>query len=156
MSQLLPERRSRLLPGRWDPFNEFDQVTERMRRLLDETFSGAGWPAPAGRDSWSPLVDLEETDDAYLIEAELPGVKREDVNVELIGKELQISGEVKEERERKGVLRQQMRRSGRFSYRVALPDRADADGIEASLNDGVLRVRLANAERAERRKIAIK
>lgn len=156
MSQLLPERRSRLLPGRWDPVSEFEQVSERMRRLLDETFSGAGWPSLAGRDGWSPLVDLEETEDAYLVEAELPGVKREDVNVELIGNDLEISGEGEEKRGRKGVLRQQMRRSGRFSYRIALPEPADADRIEANLTDGVLHVRVPKSEHAQRRKIEIK
>lgn len=155
MSQLLPERRSRLAPERWEPLSELEQMTERMRRMLEQTFGGFGWPSTAEAGGWSPLVDIEEADDAYVVEAELPGVKREDVSIELVGNELTITGEVKE-RERKGALRKQARRTGRFAYRVGLPDQVDADRIEASLTDGVLTVRVPKSERAQRRKIEIK
>ena len=97
MSQTLPERRQGGTAERWEPFSELEQVTERMRRLLDQTFGGFGWTSPGERAAWSPLVDLEETDDAYVVKADLPGVKREHVNVELIGDELAITGEKKEE-----------------------------------------------------------
>lgn len=154
---LLPElRRTGTAPERWTPFREFEEVTERMRRLLDETFSGGFvTPSLAGGLGWSPLVDLEETDDAYVVEADLPGVKRDDVDIELVGNELTITGEIKE-RERKGVLRRQTRRTGRFDYRVTLPDHVESDQIEASLNEGVLTVRVPKSERAQRRKIQIK
>jgi HSP20 family protein len=155
MSQLLPERRSRLAPERWEPLNEFEQVTERMRRMLDETLGSFGWPSSAETGGWSPLVDIEEADDAYVVEAELPGVKRGDVNIELVGNELTITGEVKQ-RERKGALRKQTRHTGRFEYRVSLPTQVDADQIEASLKDGVLSVRVPKSERAQRRKIEVK
>jgi HSP20 family protein len=155
MSQLLPERRSRLAPERWEPLSELEQMTERMRRMLEQTFGGFGWPSTAEAGGWSPLVDIEEADDAYVVEADLPGVKREDVSIELVGNELTITGEVKE-RERKGALRKQARRTGRFAYRVGLPDQVDADRIEASLTDGVLTVRVPKSERAQRRKIEIK
>lgn len=154
---LLPEvRRTGTAPERWNPFRDFEEVTDRMRRLLDETFAG-GFAAPsfAAGLGWSPLVDVEETDDAYIVEADLPGVKRDDVDVELVGSELTISGEIKE-RERKGVLRRQTRRTGRFDYRVTLPDHVESDQIEASLNEGVLTVRVPKSERAQRRKIEIK
>jgi HSP20 family protein len=104
---------------------------------------------------WSPLVEIEEADDGCVVEAELPGVKREDVNIELVGNELTLTGEVKE-RQRKGALRRQTRRTGRFSYRVALPDQVHGDKIEANLSDGVLTVRVPKSERAQRRKIEIK
>ena len=155
MSQLLPERRSRLAPEQWEPLNEFEQVTERMRRMLDETFGSFGWPSSAETGGWSPLVDIEEADDAYLVEAELPGVRREDVNIELVGNELTITGEVKQ-RERKGALRRQTRHTGRFEYRVGLPAQVDGDKIDASLKEGVLTVRVPKSERAQRRKIEVK
>jgi HSP20 family protein len=155
MSQLLPEERSRLAPGRWEPLSELEQVTERMRRMLDQTFGSFGWPLPAEARGWSPLVDIEEADDAYVVEAELPGVKRQDVNIELVGNELTIMGDAKE-REHKGALRRQTRRTGRFAYRVGLPAQVEADNIEASLSDGVLTVRVPKAERAQRKKIEIK
>ena len=156
MSQTLPERRTGQAPERWTPFTELDQVTERMRQMLEQTFGSFGWASPfAERVGWSPLVDLEETDDVFLVEADLPGVKRENVNVELVGNELAISGEIKET-ERKGVVRRQSRRTGRFSYRVSLPSHVDPEKVEANLSDGVLKVRVAKAERAQRRRIDIK
>jgi HSP20 family protein len=155
MSQHLPERRSTLAPERWEPFTEFEQVTERMRRLLDQTFGGMSLPSLVEAGGWSPLVDIEEHDDAYLIEAELPGVKRNDVNIELVGNELAITGEVKE-KQRKGTVRRRTRRTGRFAYRVTLPNQVDPEKVEAKLDDGVLNVRVPKSEKARRRKVELK
>lgn len=155
MSQLLPERRPRLAPERWEPFSEFEQMAEHMRSLLDKTFASAGWETFTETEGWSPFVDIEEADDAYVVEAELPGVKREDVNIELVSDELAITGEVKEQK-RKGALRRHTRRTGRFAYRVRLPAAVDPDKVEANLNDGVLTVRVPKAEREQRRKVEIK
>ena len=155
MSQTLPERRTAGAPERWEPLGELEQATERMRRMLEQTFGGFGWTTPlTGKAAWSPPVDLEETDDAYLVEAEVPGVKREDVGVELIGSELTITGEIKE-RERKGTLRRQTRRTGRFDYRVSLPGHVESEKVEAKLVDGVLTVSVPKSERAQRRRIEI-
>jgi HSP20 family protein len=155
LSQLQPERRSTAALERWEPLQEFEQVTERMRRMLDQTFGAFGVPS-LGREpmGWSPLVDVEETDDAYVVEAELPGVKRENASIEIVGNELAITGEIKE-RERKGHLRRRARRTGRFEYRLSLPDPVDADKVDASLKDGVLTVRVPKSERAQRRKIEV-
>jgi HSP20 family protein len=157
MSQLLPERRRAGVPERWEPFQELEQVTERMRRMLEETFGGFGrWPSLLPETAgWSPLVDIEEHDDAYMLEAELPGVRREDVDIELVGNELAITGEMKE-KEHTGTVRRRMRRTGRFDYRVTLPEQVDADKIEASLSEGVLKVRVPKSARAQRKRIAIK
>jgi HSP20 family protein len=157
MSQVLPERRSSGAPRRQQQLSELDVVNERMRRLLDETFGGLGWAAallaePAG---WTPPVNIEEQDDAYVVEAELPGVKREDVNIEVVGNELSITGEIKEQ-ERKGILRKETRRVGRFEYRVTLPEQVDPDGIDAKLKDGVLGVRIPKSQAAQRRRIEVK
>jgi HSP20 family protein len=156
MSQRLPERRAAGPPERWEPLAELEQVTERMRRMLEQTFGGFSWPsALTERAAWSPLVDIEETDDAYVVEAELPGVNREDVDVELVGNELAITGEIKE-RERKGTIRRKTRRTGRFDYRVSLPDQVDAENIDAALEHGVLTLRVPKSERAQRRRIEVK
>jgi HSP20 family protein len=128
-----------------------DQVTERMRRMAEQMFAGLGTPALlAEASSWTPFVDIEEGDDAYVLEAELPGVQRDDVNIELVGNELMISGELKE-RERKGIVRRRARRVGRFDYRVMLPSQVEAKNIEAKLSDGVLTVRVPKQEQGRRR-----
>jgi HSP20 family protein len=164
MSQSMTERRTkrslpvRWTPERWDPFGDLDQFNERMRQLLDQTFSPLGallTPVEMGRrDVWSPTVDIEESDDAYVLEVELPGVKREDVRVEQIGDELMITGEIKQ-RERTGVVRRQTRRTGRFAYRVALPEAIEVSKIEAKLKEGVLTIRAPKSERAQRRQVEI-
>ncbi|MGZ4376251.1 MAG: Hsp20/alpha crystallin family protein [Gaiellaceae bacterium] len=149
----LLERRTARPPERWEPAREFDQVAERMRRILEETFGDARLISAAV--AWSPFVDIEETDDAYVLELELPGVKREDVDIELMGNEIMISGEIKE-RERQGVVRRRTRRTGRFEYVATLPDHVDGDKVEAHLEGGVLMVRVPKSERAHRRKIEVK
>jgi HSP20 family protein len=90
-----------------------------------------------------------------VIEAELPGVKREDVNIELVGNELTINGDIKEQ-ERKGLLRRRTRRTGRFELRVVLPDPVDAGSVDANLKNGVLMVRVPKTERAQRKKVEVK
>ena len=156
MSQILPERRSGATAERSDPLGDLGQITERMRRMLNQTFGGLNWPAlTSDVAGWSPLVDIEEEDDAYVIEAELPGIKREDVTIELVGNELMITGEVKE-RVRKGIIRRETRRRGRFSFRVALPEQVDPERVEATLSEGVLTVRVPKSERAQRRRIEVK
>jgi HSP20 family protein len=143
----------RLVTGQLDPLRELDDIRERMRGVLEHTFTGL--PQIVGAAAWAPLVDVEETEDAFVLEAELPGVKPKDVSVELQGSELVISGELKE-RERKGTLRRRARPSGRFEYRVSLGQAVEEDRIEASLTDGVLSVQAPKAERARRRRIEVK
>jgi HSP20 family protein len=152
MSQALQERRTRDTSERAQPLSEL----ERLRRLLDQTFGGFGLPALATESvGWAPPVDIEEQDDAYVIEAEVPGVTKDDVNIELVSNELTITGEIKE-REREGILRKRTRRVGRFEYRVRLPEQVDPENVEAKLTDGVLSVRVPKHEQAERRRIQVK
>lgn len=153
MSQLVPEPKRRP-PERWDPFDELDLATTRVRRLLEQTFGGLGWPGQGESRGWTPLVDVVERDDAYVVEAELPGVRREDVQVELAGDELAISGEIGEH-EPEGRVHRKTRRTGRFDYRVALPGGTDADRVEAKLTDGVLTVRVPRSEQTSRRTIEV-
>ncbi len=96
----------------------------------------------------------DENDDAFVVEAEMPGVKRDDVIVDLQDNELRIHGEIKE-RERTGILRRQTRRTGQFDYRVTLPHEVDADNVEANLHEGVLRVQVPKAEQTKPRRIEI-
>ncbi|GAA3707487.1 Hsp20/alpha crystallin family protein [Zhihengliuella alba] len=146
----LPVLRSNSTPERWDPFREIEDLYTQMGHWMDSTF-GRSDQSTAG---WAPLADVSETDDAYLVEVELPGVKREDVSIELSGQDLVVAGELKEQ-EREGTLRHRTRRTGRFSYRVRLAEAVDADAVSATLNDGVLRIRVPKSEAVKPRRIAI-
>jgi HSP20 family protein len=153
----LPARRQRAgrlaelgVPG-WgrDPIAEFDDLFNRMGRLLESTVGPA-----AERTAWAPLADMYETDDGYVVEADLPGVKRDDVDVEINERELVVTGELKE-REREGALRRGTRRTGRFEYRVLLPTDIKAEEISATLAEGVLTLTVPKAEPAKSRHIEI-
>jgi HSP20 family protein len=136
---------------RWEPFRQLEELQDATAQLLERAWSGTG----IGDAVWTPLVDVEEAEDAWIIEAEVPGVRPEDVNVELRDAELVITGEIKE-RERKGILRRRTRRTGRFEYRVTLPGQADAEHLEATLADGVLTVRVPKSEEARPRRVEVK
>jgi HSP20 family protein len=132
----------------WDPFPEFAQMWHRMAQFFES--SGEGGP-----DAWMPAVETDETDDAYLVRAELPGMKRDDVDIELRGNELRITGEVKEEEKEEGEGKPLRRRQGKFAYHTTLPADADAERIDAQLADGILTVRLPKAAQARSRRIEI-
>ncbi|GAA3934479.1 Hsp20/alpha crystallin family protein [Actinoplanes auranticolor] len=98
--------------------------------------------------------DTTETDDAYLVDIEVPGVRRRDLTVEVTGGELRVSGEIVE-KEKIGWLRHRTRRTGRFAYRRSLPAGIDTEHISADLTDGVLTVRVPKTEAARRRRITV-
>lgn len=136
------------------PWDELTDLHERMGRLLTETFGESFGRGDHSDTGWRPAADVEETAEAYLVELELPGLKREDVSVEFGGGELAVTGEVKE-RERVGFLRSRTRPVGRFDYRVSLPAEVKDDQVTASLSEGVLRVRVPKTDRARQRRIPI-
>jgi HSP20 family protein len=137
---------------RFEPFRELEDLQERMQQLIENAWSGGG--NGDGNRPWVPQVDIEESDDAWIIEAEVPGVERDDVDIELRDAELVISGEIKE-RERKGILRRRTRRTGAFEFRVVLPGQPDAHAVDANLEGGVLTVRVPKAEQARARRIEV-
>ena len=152
-------RRSRQLANaparRGDPLAEFEQLQDQMGQIISAFFrdplaSGTGQPSV-----WAPAADLEETDDAYLVELDVPGAHRDDISIELRDNEVRISGEVRQ-RERTGTLRRRARRVGQFEYAVMLPGDIDAEQVEAALHDGVLTVRLPKAAASHPRQIEIK
>lgn len=136
---------------RWDPVRDFEQLQEEMSRLIQGVWS----PASGDGGSWIPFADIEETDSAWIVEAEVPGVSPEDINVELRNGELVISGDVKE-RERTGRLRRRSRRTGHFEYHVTLPGETDEEHVDATLHGGVLTVRVPKVEQAKPRRIEVR
>ena len=126
---------------------------EQLRGQLDSLLTGWG-ELLSGAGAFTPLADLEETDEAYLAEIELPGVQLEDLSVEVAGRRLSVTGERKE-RERVGILRRRTRTVGRFQYEVLLPGDVDEEHVEASLHDGVLTVRVPKPEADRPRRIPV-
>ena len=135
-----------------EPFRELEELQDRIGQPMQTVWSGL--PVDDAPRPWAPFVDVEEAEDAWIVEAELPGVDRRDVDVELHDSELVISGEIKE-KEREGILRRRTRRTGMFEYRVALPPEVDADRVDAKLADGVLTVRVPKSERARPRRVEV-
>jgi HSP20 family protein len=121
-----------------------------MGQLVQSVFE----PLEEAARSWRPRADLSETDDGYVLEVELPGVKREDISIEVTGNQLTISGDFKE-KEKTGLLRSRTRRVGRFEYRSVLPQDVDADKVSASLAEGVLTVSVPKSATAKPRKVEI-
>jgi HSP20 family protein len=133
----------------WGPITEMRSLAQRFSDLVDE-LTGA-WPTDGVLPSTSaPLGELEEQDDAYLVRVELPGVKRADIDVELAGRRLTVRAE-RRERQRKGLLRRSTRRTGEFLFEVLLPGEVEQAGVEATLEEGVLAVRLPKPESERRR-----
>ena len=143
----LPALTRERAPERWDPFRELDELYDRLTRVWDAGPIG-------GPDRWVPLADLEETDDAYAVELELPGLARDDVDVQLDDRVLTVSGDVREKK-RTGILHRRSRKVGKFHYAVTLPAEVDDEHVEASLRDGVLTVRLPKSSQSRRRRIEI-
>jgi len=148
----LPVRRSRGALPVWDPFRELEELHTRMDRLMQSAFPGGGEPGAAG--AWAPLADIEDTEDAYVVELELPGVDKDQITVEVTESELDVHGEIKE-KERTGVVRRRTRPIGEFDYRTSLPPNSDTEHISAELTNGVLAVRVPKAEKAKPHRIEI-
>ena len=114
------------------------------------------WDAPTASRQWVPEMDLVESDDHYLLKADLPGMKQDDVSIEFNDGTLTISGERKAEYERKekGFFRLE-RSFGKFSRSLTLPEGVDPDKIEATFHDGVLDVVIPKPEQRKPRRIEV-
>jgi HSP20 family protein len=133
-----------------DPLAQLERLHAQMGTVLDT------WgPMPEiPTTGFVPRADVEERDDAYVVELELPGVRESEVEVSLAGRRLIVSGERKE-KERVGLLRRRTRSVGRFHYEVEVPGAVDEDGVTASLDEGVLTVTLPKAESERVRRIKV-
>lgn len=138
----------------WDPLREFKSLTG-ISNLFEDFFTGL--PAMSLAGTWTPRVNIKETDKEYVISAALPGIKKEDVKVNLQDGVLVISGETKEEKEDKGkdYLRQEMR-YGSFRRSFALPSGIHPENLKASCKDGILTVIVPKPFEVKTRGINIK
>ena len=139
---------------RWEPFGDFDNVRSVFNDLFDENFDRS-WTQPS-RSKWYPAVDVLESKDSYVIRAEVPGMKKEDIHVEVKDGTLVLSGESKSEKPAEGVEYRHVERiSAKFYRSFALPETVKQDGIDAKYKDGILEIRVPKAEQAKPRQIEI-
>jgi HSP20 family protein len=142
---------------KWDPFEGLHGIQSRINDLFEDTF-GRSRPARAAANGafWYPPVDILESKEAYLIRAELPGMKKEDFNLELKEGTLTLSGERKVEEPADGVEYHRVERlAGKFSRSFYLPQTVKQDAIKATYRDGILEVYVPKAEEAKPKQITV-
>lgn len=142
---------------KWDPLSELEAMSSHLNRL----FGRPALPGAAGHDmlkmaDWTPSVDISETDKEFLIKAEIPGVKKEDVKVTIESGMLTIKGERKMEKEEKGKKFHRVERSyGSFVRSFRIPDGVDESKVKAEFKDGVMNVALPKSEKAKSKALEI-
>jgi HSP20 family protein len=136
---------------RWDPFREIDEVFRQYSPFFTRALRRGGEVG-----TWSPVADITETDKEYVIKAELPEVKKEDVKITLESGMITLSGERRHEKEHKAENEIRVESFyGSFARSFALPDNIDAAGIRAESKDGVLRIRIPKTEPSTLKSISI-
>jgi len=137
---------------RWDPFRELTALQSEVNRL----FSRVGSGDVAERQSWTPSIDVIETDDSIKLKAELAGMDPQDISIEVQDNVLTVSGERRFQEEVKEDKYYRIeRRYGSFSRSLALPQTLNENGIEAKYENGLLEVVVPKAEVAKPKKIAV-
>jgi HSP20 family protein len=144
---------------RWDPFKEMEETQSRMAKLFGLTppRPGNGGQELMTITEWSPSVDIIEDEKEWLVKADLPEVKKEDVKVTVENGVLTITGERKFEKEEKDKKYHRIERSyGNFLRSFTLPEGADGGKVAADFKDGVLKVHLPKSEKAKAKAVEVK
>ena len=142
---------------RWEPLREFSTLQNEMNRLFNTVFDA---PSPANGGStlrrWMPAMDLVETEDHFVLRADLPGLTEDDVKIEFEDGTLSVSGERKAEHESKNEGYYRVERAfGSFSRSLTLPRGIDPEAVAANFDRGVLEVRIPKPEERKPRRIEI-
>jgi HSP20 family protein len=142
---------------RYDPFRDLRSLQDEMNRLFSSTFSRGGSDEQMFGGAWTPSVDIYENKDNIVLEAELPGMKSEDVNISIENNILTISGERKFEKKSEGDNFHRVERGyGSFTRSFTLPPTVSSENVTAEFENGVLHLTLAKREEAKPRRIEIK
>ena len=144
---------------RWDPHSRAVSLREAMNRMFDEGFMRPFDDRLIPEGEISPLaLDVSETDEALVVEASLPGIRPEDVDISIVGTTLTIKGEAKhdEEKEEKGKYHYRERLNKSYQRVITLPAEVNVDQAEASLANGVLKLTLPKIEETMSKRIAVK
>jgi HSP20 family protein len=142
---------------RWEPAREINSLQSEMNRLFNTFFDTPTSGNANGLRRWVPPMDLVETDEQFVLRADLPGLSEDDVSIELEDNVLTVSGERKAEHEarKEGYYRVE-RAYGAFHRQLTLPEGVDPEAVEAAFDKGVLEVRIPKPEQRKPRKVAIK
>jgi len=140
---------------RWTPFRDLMNIQEEMNRLFEDFFHR---PAQAGNGgTWAPVMDISESDSTITVKMDLPGVTKDDVNIQIVGDTLQVKGEKRQEKDVREENYHRIERTyGSFFRSVELPTRVVAEKITAKFKDGVLTIELPKAEEVKPHAIEIK
>ena len=144
---------------RWDPFSELDDLQHRLSTLFGRTpVKKSGGQQEALRVAeWAPLVDITEDQKEYVVKAELPDMKKEEVKITVQNDVLSISGERKYEKEEKDKKHHRIERAyGSFLRSFTIPEDADPEEVSAEFTDGLLRVHLPKTARSKSKSIEVK
>lgn len=133
----------------WDPFREFQELSDRLNRLFEPRYSPANTDAREQALTvfdWAPAVNISETEKAYVVKADLPDVKKEDVKVRHDNGVLTLEGERRHEKKEEGEKFHRVESSyGKFMRRFTLPEDVQIESIEAAFKDGALTVTIPKA-----------
>lgn len=141
---------------RWDPFRDLNMLQDRMNRLFEDAGRGARNEEPSSTTIWSPAVDIYETENEIVVQAELPGMDRKDITLHLENNVLTIRGDRKFQKETKEDNYHRIERSyGGFSRSFSIPATVDEEKIHADYKDGVLKIALPKKEQAKPKQIQI-
>jgi HSP20 family protein len=141
---------------RWDPFRDINVLQDRMNRLFED--AGRGWRSeePAAANTWSPAVDIFEAQGEIVVKAELPGMDRKDITLNLENNVLTLKGDRRFEKETKEENYHRIERAyGGFSRSFSIPATVDEEKIHADYKDGVLKIILPKKEQAKPKQIRI-
>jgi HSP20 family protein len=141
----------------WRPFREMEEAERRFDDLFSSSYLPALWRGvPSMEMGWAPAIDVFEKDDRFVVKAELPGMKQEDIDVSVVGNRLTIKGERKAEgKVEKEDYYYSERSYGSFSRSIDIPSDVDAKKIEANYEDGVLEIDLPKTQGAKPQKVSV-
>jgi len=142
---------------KWSPWREMPALYNRFNRLFDDPFFRVGqMDDDAGMGMWNPAVDLYEKDDHFMIKAELPGVNKDDIKIDLQDQLLTLSGERTYDNEVKEENYYRRERSyGKFQRAFTLPADVDSDKIKAEFKDGLLQIEVPKPEEKKAKQVTV-
>jgi len=147
---------------RWRPWDEFREMERMMDEMMRRPLPAwrrplTWWRVPTEEMAWTPAVEMYDKEDKVIVRAELPGMKKEELDISVLGDTLTIKGERKAKSEVKGEDYYRCELCyGKFSRSVALPAAVDAGKVEANYENGILEITLPKAEEAKPKKVEVK